>query len=485
MLRVFTTGLLALCLAAGAAGARAAAPVTGGDGPKKVESHLWAQARAAGGKPVPVIVQLADPAADVEGLMARHGGKVQAKFGFVGAFRTEVPAAVLTRLAADPAVRFISLDAPLRYNALDTTQLRTIYDQLIGAPQAWNTQGLTGKGVSVAVLDTGVNPHEDIKDHLTIIKSNSRALRFDDDNGHGTHVAGIIAGRAASGQYIGVAPEAQIIGIKIADDTGKSSEGDLLRGLQWIYDNRTKYNIRVVNVSVSGSVPISYVDSAIDAGVEQLWRAGVVVVVAAGNRGPEPDAVQYPPANDPFAITVGALDDAGTLTKADDSLAFFSSVGVTQDGFAKPEIIAPGRKVVSLLSKPDATLALRFPDRVTDTKYIRLSGTSMAAPVVAGTAALLLQRYPNLTPDQVKWALITSAQPYSSQPAGTAPALDVNAALALLGAGSPGTANLGLDWNKGMDLASGAIQWSTAYWENAYWESAYSDNADYELSDFD
>jgi serine protease AprX len=296
----------------------------------------------------------------------------------------------------------------------------------------------------VAVLDTGVDPHDDLKDHLITVRTNANTLTGNDANGHGTHVAGIIAGRSSTGRYFGVAPDAQIISVKIADDQGKSTEGDLLRGLQWVYDNRAQYNIKVVNVSISGSVPVSYLDSALAAGVEQLWRAGIFVVVASGNRGDVADAVQYPPGNDGWVMTVGALDDNTTPDPSDGSLAFFSSSGRTQDGLVKPELLAPGRKVVSTLATKGSTLALKFPERVTDDRSIRLSGTSMAAPVVAGAAALNLAA-----------------------------------------SGMTGSANQGLAWNKGMDPTAGMISWSTMYWESMYWESAYAENADYMFADFD
>ncbi|HWI52911.1 MAG TPA: S8 family peptidase [Symbiobacteriaceae bacterium] len=473
--------LLALVFAAGVNGVSAQPD---GQRPGRVDLHLWTEAQKAPGQKIPVIIQMTSGDQDGKALIQKHGGRTIDQFPLIGGFRVELPAAAVERLGRDQSVKYINLDAPLLLQSYDTAALSTVYNQVINAPTAWNEYSMTGKGIGIAVLDTGVNQHDDIKDHLMVIKSNTKALHGNDANGHGTHVAGIIAGRSSSGQYMGVAPEAQIIGVKIADDQGMSSEGDLLRGLQWVYDNRARYNIRIVNLSISGSVEISYLNSAIDAAVEQLWRAGVVVVVASGNRGGDPNAVKFPPSNDPFVITVGALDDNGTVSGLDDSLAFFSGVGVTQDGFGKPEIIAPGRKIVSLLAGNNVTLAQRFPERVTG-RYIRLSGTSMASPVVAGAAALLLQRYPSLTPDQVKTVLVGSARPYGGQPSGTAPLLDVKAALALAGAGPVAPANQGLTWNTTIDPATGAVNWSNAYWENAYWESAYTENADYMFSDFD
>jgi serine protease AprX len=457
--------------------------------PDRVDPHLWAESKKAGGQKVPVIIQVAGPGQDGELLLKRHGIKADDQFGFIGGYRAELPAAVVERLGRDEAVRYISLDAPVELHGYDLTPLQTVYNQVAGVADGWNMWGLTGRGISVAVLDTGVNSHDDIKQRLTVVRTNIRAMNGNDANGHGTHVAGIIAGRAGNGAYLGAAPEANIIAIKIADDLGRSSEGDLLRGLQWVYDNRSAYNIRVVNLSVSASQEVGYRQSAIDAAVEQLWRAGIVVVVASGNRGNAEGAVNFPPANDPFVITVGALDDAGTLSAADDSLASFSSYGTTQDGFKKPEIVAPGRKIVSLLGGPTVTLAKMYPDRVTGT-YIRLSGTSMSAPVVAGAVALLLERYPQLTPDQVKYLLVGSGQTYPGRPVGTAPLINLRSALELGRQMPVPAANQGLAWNPGIDPATGAVNWGNAYWENAYWENAYWENAypanaDYMFFNFD
>ena len=189
-----------------------------------------------------------------------------------------------------------------------------------------------------------------------------------------------------------------------------------MRGLQWIYDNHRAANVRVVNISMASSIPTSYRTSPVNAAVEQLWRAGVTVVASAGNKGSDRDATWYAPGNHPLVITVGALDDAQTVSPSDDRLATFSSRGIAQDGFSKPDVVAPGRRIVSVLSQDGATLAKLFPDRVTaDKQYIRLSGTSMSAPIVTGAIALLLERFPHLTPDQLKGLLVGSARRYVGQ----------------------------------------------------------------------
>ncbi|HEY8602167.1 MAG TPA: S8 family serine peptidase, partial [Thermomicrobiales bacterium] len=254
---------------------------------------------------------------------------------------------------------------------------------------------------------------------------------------------------------------------------------DLLRGLQWCYNPRAGYGssgpIRVVSVSMSAGTAESYKTSPVCAAVEQLWFGGVVVVVAAGNRGSAGDATWYPPANDPYVVTVGAYDDNLTLPNNDDSQLFFSSRGKTQDGFAKPDVLAPGRKIVSTLASATCTLARQFPGRITDASYIRLSGTSMATPMAAGMVALLLARYPKLTPNQVKGILLGSTRAYPGQVAGAAGELLANQIMTKAASGNYTAANAGLTPNSGIAASSGTVAWSQAYWDQAYWDQAYWD----------
>ena len=198
-----------------------------------------------------------------------------------------------------------------------------------------------------------------------------------------------------------------------------------------------------MNLSLVSSVAESYKTSILDAAVEKAWFSGILVTVAAGNFGP--DSVKYPPANDPFVITVGASDPLGTTLRSDDGMAPWSSYGITQDGISKPEVVAPGRFMVSVLSSSTCTLAMQFPTWVTDTDYLRMSGTSMASPVVAGSAALAFQAHPEWSNDQVKWLLLNTstilgdATPLPGQGAG-----EIDAAALAHYSSTPGLANQGL-----------------------------------------
>lgn len=372
--------------------------------------------------------------------------------------------------------------------APNTASLLNFYNRTIRADQVW-AQGYQGSSVTVAVVDSGVADHADLR--LAGSGSRVRAsykcrvrasfsggyvqlcqnTRLGDRNGHGTYVAGVIGGNGAqsNGAYLGVAPRVNLVNVEISTGSGTTTELDVLAGLQWIYDNRAYYNIRVVNLSLNTGAPASYHVSPISAAVEILWFSGIVVVTSAGNNG---TANLYPPANDPFVITVGAVDDQGTVSLADDTVASFSAFGVTSDGFAKPDLVAPGRNIVSLLASTTSRFASERPANVINASYFRMSGTSVSAPMVAGAVALLLQDEPNLTPDQVKHRLMTTANKdwpgYSAARAG-AGYLDVYAAV--MGTTTQ-SANTGLQASQLLWAGSQPLTWSSVNWNSVIWNSA-------------
>ncbi|MSP13907.1 MAG: hypothetical protein EXR62_13245, partial [Chloroflexi bacterium] len=293
-------------------------------------------------------------------------------------------------------------DAPV-----DASQQLNVYNSVIGASQLWNTANyVQGKNVTVAVVDSGVATTGDLKGRIKKSVNFNQAYHDAKDLfGHGTFVAGIVAGNGANsqGKYIGVAPKTNLLNVRVSDDNGGSTESAVVGALQWILQNKQKYNIRVVNLSLNSTMAQSYHTSPLDAALEILWFNKIVVVVSAGNNG---TSTLYPPANDPFVITVGATDDKGTATLLDDAVASFSAYGVTPAGAVKPDLVAPGKNIIGYLPENNVLkIGMAHPVNRINTTYFKMSGTSMAAPMVSGAVALLLQAKPTLTPDQVKYVL--------------------------------------------------------------------------------
>jgi serine protease AprX len=267
---------------------------------------------------------------------------------------------------------------------------------------------------AIAIVDSGVDPSNLADFGGRIVASvNLSSLSpgaTGDDQGHGTMVAGIAAG--ANPSHAGAAPNAPIVSIRTSDAQGQSLTSDVIAAADWILANKNAYGIRVANFSLAGSVQTSFRFDPLDKAVERLWFAGVVVVAAAGNHGTEDGAqvsMAYAPGNDPFIITVGALDQAQTADPYDDSVPWWSGKGYTMDGFYKPDMAAPGRYMVGPVPT-NGTMPATAPERLVEAGYMWMSGTSFAAPVVSGLAAQLLARHPDWGPDEVKGALmLTSA----------------------------------------------------------------------------
>jgi serine protease AprX len=413
------------------------------------------------------------------------------------AFVALLPGKAIDELGKHPAVKYITYDAAMRKtNIVDGSKLGTVYSGTIDVTQFWaSPSALTGQGVGIAVLDTGINTSlpdwkgaNGVSRIVAQSKFNSNTNSQSDGHGHGTHVAGIIAGNswyrtdtALQGKYIGIAPRANLINVKVSDDQGGSYISDVVNGIDWVINNRETYNIRVMNLSLISSVAESYKTSVLAAAVERAWFNGILVVVSAGNLGP--DTMFYPPANDPFVVTVGAADPVGTVTRSDDDMAPWSSYGTTQDGFSKPEVAAPGRYIAAPLASGGSTLTKRFPSRVIDNNYIWLSGTSMAAPVVSGLAALAFEANPHWTNDQVKWLLQNTATRIgsSTSPVPGQGAGQVDGAAVVRYSGTPGSANQGLtasdllvgpDGKTTYTSDSAASSWSSSSWSSSSWSSS-------------
>lgn len=470
--------LIALALPLGATQAAQAAP--------SAQAHLSAAAKRSPNKPVTAIVQFKASVSERAARMAvrAHKGKVTDRLPSVQGFAVRLPATQAKALRAHKRVTNVTLNRRVKTTAFDPALLATNFPKTVGADKAW-AAGYTGKGVGVAVIDSGINgDHPDFKaadgsSRVTNVLANPAATRAGDDVGHGTHVAGIVAGNsanraegdAARGAYQGIAPEADIIALKTADDAGNSTVLDVINALEFVVNHKDELNVDVVNLSVSSDTPGSYLIDPLDAAVEFAWHAGIVVVAAAGNRGEAADASHYAPGNDPYVLSVGATDETGTADPADDTVATFSSRGVGLDGFAKPDVYAPGARIVAPLAAGSAFHQL-CPTCVVADGYLRIGGTSMAAPVVAGAAALVLQARPDLNPDQVKALLTATVNPTGDRVG----QLDVSRALtAPVGRG----ANQGTTPNstvRAVLLAAGVdptrATWTKATWTKATWTKA-------------
>jgi serine protease AprX len=336
----------------------------------------------------------------------------------------------LTSLASDFGVDHLSGDLIVR-TAMTVSAQATAADQVwSGTPGGLlglgNVPGVNGQGVVVAVVDSGIDAT-----HPALAKKVVAAVSFvtgdpstDDSYGHGTHVAGIIAGLGAPASRVtplyqgGIAPGAQVVNVRVLGDDVSGLTSDVIDGIDWVVKNRAKYNIRVMNLSLGHPVTEPSATDPLCEAVARAVNAGIVVVAAAGNAGVAADGSPVlggvmSPGNSPLALTVGATNTQGTVKRSDDTVATYSSRGPTKYDFAvKPDLAAPGNKIVSLESTSSylsTHYAYLHKAGVGANSYMQLSGTSMAAPMVSGASALLLQGVPNLSPAQVKVALQAGA----------------------------------------------------------------------------
>lgn len=270
--------------------------------------------------------------------------------------------------------------------------------------------GFTGKGIGIAVIDSGIHPHPDFKGRIVAFKDfTNGGNSVYDDAGHGTHVAGIAAGSGASssGKVQGVAPRANLIGLKVMNQWGHANSGteNTIAAINWCIKNKEKYNIKVINISLtlSNNPKLSRI-------IKEAVKDGIVIVKSAGNDGPEKGTINYPGIL-PDVITVGNLDQNETEDPKDDKIDDFSSRGPAPGGLKKPDLSAPGVKIYAPYV-PDGNIDNETEwdaDKDGKIDYIALSGTSFAAPFVSGVAALMLQTNPELTPDEVKYILMDTA----------------------------------------------------------------------------
>jgi len=442
------------------------------------------------GRSINVIVVARGDLSVLEADLRRSGLKRTVRVPIAHGVAVQLTPAFIDHFRADANVARLIYDAPVRLTdtPFNPTALATAYPAVVDALPVWSNPlaPLTGQGIGIAVIDSGVASHPDLGNRVIVSQNfNPNVNGNDDAYGHGTAVAGIIAGNgtAGLGQYIGVAPQANLISLRVNDGTGGAPTSAIMNAILWAVVNRITYNIRVINLSLQASVQESYRTSPIDAAVEYAWLKGLVVVVAAGNSGP--NSALYAPANDPYVITVGATDDHGTVATTDDTLAGFSSYGVTQDGFTKPDFVAPGRRIITTLA-PNSSFALNYPSFLVGSQYIRLSGTSVAAPVVSGVAALYIESNPTVRPGQLKGVLVATANGlgFAGSGAGYPDALH-----AIGYTGLVGNADHGLDPNdylKVLYMAAHSltvlpvVSWDSVSWDSVSWDTVSWDSVSWD-----
>ncbi len=397
----------------------------------------------------------------------------------------------------------------------DSTNNDSVGNAAIHAPEAWSRS--TGAGVVVALMDTGIGEHPDLPAgkvvaRVDFVKDGDPRL---DPAGHGTHLAGVIAGRGEGFRsedfraesfrgegFRGVAPDARLVSIRVLDTTGTGKLTNVVAGFDWLLKNRKALKIRVLNLSFGANPKHSYHQDLLSALAEAAWFSGVTVVAAAGNDGPLSGSTKTP-GSDPFIVTAGSFDDQGTRPSWDDRESSFSSRGPTRDGFAKPDVLAPGRRVVSLRAigsqldaqKPASVMSPGRDARGAKDPYVRMSGTSVSSAMVAGVAALVLSRHRDYSPTKTKAAIVGSGRDLAGSPrnavdapkALSASAQGVNAGLLpsrllmtiLVNSGvvSEGVTWEGVSWE---GVTWEAVTWESVTWESVSWEGVMWETVSWE-----
>jgi serine protease AprX len=444
---------------------------------------------------VPVIVQ-SDSGADSAASALDQYGTVDRQLGIADAAAGAIPAYQLSQLAAEPGL-VITPDLPvvLDANNKKAAWSSDLWTKATGVDQLWpdtdrqrtkhdTAPRLTGPAPTIAFVDSGIEADRPDFAGRVLASVNLSGLPDNspgDGYGHGTFVAGLAAGSAPN--FTGAAPTAGIVSLDVMDDNGMAQTSDVIRAAQWILQNHERYNIRVANFSLHSASATSFRFDPLDKALEQLWFSGVVVVASAGNdgEGNKPVPMAYAPANDPFFITVGALDLHNSTNPERTDVPPWSSWGYTLDGFAKPELSAPGRSIAGPVPA-GSTLATskKLGGQVRQTPegtYMALSGTSLSTPIVSGIADDLLALNPSLTPDRVKGALMLGAQPLRKVRGIAAGVGEVNAPMAANAAmGFAPNPNRALDMFLATDPQTGDTYFDDAAWKAAILSSPLWDS---------
>ena len=404
-----------------------------------------------------IVVHERIPSADLaEDLVQAVGGHVTRPLPLIGGFAADVPQNRLPMLARDPSISGVYVDGRIQMAAVGTGAWDDIEPNLAWRRSIRLSQlpaGADGSGVTVALIDTGVAQVEDLGDRVVARVDFTPDAGGDDAYGHGTHMAGVIAGNGAAsdGKWRGVAPGAKLVSVKVAGPDGSTDVSVVIAALQWVVTHRAQYGIKVLNLSFGTDSLQPYAIDPLNAAVERAWAAGIAVVVSSGNRGP---GTINKPGDDPFVITVGAVDVHQTADRKDDEVAPFSSSAITQDGFTKPDIVAPGTTIVATRDV-GSTIDGFHQDAVVDEDYFKGTGTSQAGAVVSGVAALLYQANPTLKPSAVKSILMGSTFRASQYRTGGGSGM-VDALGALQSIGSGDWANAGLIRSLGVGSLEGS-----------------------------
>jgi serine protease AprX len=388
-----------------------------------------------------VIVMAAPGAtASIERAVEHVGGDVEQRLSIIGGFSAAVPADAVPTLRGLPGVISVSADSEMQpqdatYDPATDVDSMNAVTRYTGAVAWWNA-GYTGAGVDVAVIDTGVSPVEGLATPGKVlngpdlsIESQAPNLRYLDTFGHGTFMAGLIAGHdseltvpyadAPASAYRGIAPDSRIVSLKVATADGGTDVSQVIAAIDWVvhHAHDPGLNIRILNLSYGTNSTQSYALDPLAFAAEQAWKHGIVVVAASGNSGFQRRLNNEPalanPAYDPFLLAVGASDSQGTDTLADDLVPAFSP-WVNRGATRGVDLVAPGTHLQGL-RVPNSFIDANHPEGLLGDRYFRGSGTSQAAAIVSGAAALVLQKYPSATPNQVKQLLTSTAYPISGK----------------------------------------------------------------------
>jgi len=486
-----------------------AAGIAGESQHAAVPSDLIAQAEANPSATFDVIVQgdKSHSTYDVTKAVGENGGSLKRAFRSISGASVAISGKNLLQLARHSHIEAITRNETLSlvgngdWDVTDPADAG-MWRQVVGAPSLWDqpavkcavsllgikldpscvdSSGYTApQAPAIAIFDTGIDASKAADFGSRVIaRANFSSIEpsaTGDPSGHGTMVAGVAAGNASA--YPGVARNARLVDVRVASSQGEAFTADIVAAVDWVLANKGSYNIRVANFSLVGTAATSFRFDPLNKAVEKLWLNGVVVVVAAGNNGSPSGPVGVgAPANDPFVITAGALDIAGTASVSDDRRASWSAFGSTADGFMKPDISAPGRWIVGPVPA-GSVIYNRKTNRVVAPGYMWMSGTSFAAPMVAGAAAQILARNSGFSPDQVKGALMKSARYIAaSDPGAGVGEIDVAAAAAVTNPPNP-NANLyqfvssgSFDAEAWANHVRSTSNWTQSNWTSSNWTS--------------